>query len=72
MGVARGCLWGRSQSLHAPAVEASGSIPAGNTPEVKDWTTRKNRQTKCERLTLATPELLRVLTRRRRLNQAGD
>jgi len=39
---------GRSRE-HAAAVAASGSIPAGNTPEVKDWTTRKTRQSKCGR-----------------------
>ena len=33
--------------VHGAAVAASGSIPAGNTPEVKDWTTRKTRQSKC-------------------------
>ena len=33
--------------MHAAAVAASGNIPAGNTPEVKDWTTRKTRQSKC-------------------------
>jgi hypothetical protein len=29
-------------------VEATGTMPAGNTPEVKDWTTRKSKPAKPE------------------------
>ena len=55
---ARGCSARVRAAPHTPdagmrrcnAVAATGNIPAGNTPDVKDWTTRKAKATKCGRL----------------------